>query len=117
MSMPSMGTRPSLSATLIASALQPRETDNRQVREASMDNYAPAARAAIVADNQWENALEQALAQVKDLENIDVVILFASSFYDESFPEMLTRVREATGGAVLLGCAGQGVIGRGQESG
>ncbi len=80
-----------------------------------MDNYAPAARAAIVADDQWESALQQALSQINGLQHIDVVILFASSFYAAHFPAILARVREATDGALLIGCAGQAIIGQKQE--
>lgn len=80
-----------------------------------MDNYAPAASAAIVADDQWERALQQALAQIHNPQQSDVVILFASSFYAEHFPAMLARVREATGNTLLIGCAGQTTIGKNQE--
>ena len=80
-----------------------------------MDNHAPAARAAIVADDQWESALQQAISQIHGLQHIDVVILFASSFYAEHFPAILARVREATGGALLVGCAGQAIIGKDLE--
>ncbi|HEX7737916.1 MAG TPA: FIST N-terminal domain-containing protein [Ktedonobacteraceae bacterium] len=80
-----------------------------------MDKYAPAAQAAIIADDDWENALQQAVALVRGIQHIDVVILFASSFYAEHFPEILARVREASRGALLLGCAGQAMIGNKQE--
>ncbi len=80
-----------------------------------MDNHVPAARAALVADDHWENALQQALCQINDLQHIDVVICCASSFYAEHFPAMLARIREATGGAILLGCAGQAIIGQDRE--
>ncbi|HEY0752923.1 MAG TPA: FIST N-terminal domain-containing protein [Ktedonobacteraceae bacterium] len=80
-----------------------------------MDNYAPAARAAIVADDQWENALQQAFALINDLQHIDVLLLFASSFYAPYFPQLLARAREASGGALLIGCAGQAMIGNNQE--
>ena len=80
-----------------------------------MDNHAPAARAAIVTDDHWENALQQALYQMNDFHNIDVVILFASSFYAEHFPAMLARVREVTGGALLIGCAGQAICALGRS--
>src|SRR5882724_9783260 len=80
-----------------------------------MDNDAPAARAALVEDNQWESALEKALLQISDLSQIDLVLLFASSFYEEHFPEMLARVRAATHGALLIGCSGQGIIGPSME--
>src|SRR6185312_14568965 len=80
-----------------------------------MDNHAPAARAAIVADDQWESALQQAFSELNGLQDIDVVILFASSFYAAHFPAILARIREATGGALLIGCAGQAIIGQKQE--
>lgn len=80
-----------------------------------MDNHVPAARAAIVADEHWENALQQALDQTNDLKHVDVAILFASSLYAKHFPAMLARVRQATGGAILLGCSGQAVIGQDLE--
>jgi small ligand-binding sensory domain FIST len=80
-----------------------------------MDNHVPAARAAIVAHDDWESALQQAFSQIHGLEHIDVVILFASSFYAEHFPSMLARVREATEGALLVGCAGQAIIGKNLE--
>lgn len=80
-----------------------------------MDNHVPAARAAIVADDQWESALQQAFSELNDLQHIDVVILFASSFYAAHFPAILARIREATGGALLIGCAGQAIIGQKQE--
>lgn len=80
-----------------------------------MDNHVPAARAAIVADEHWEKALQQALDQTNDLKHVDVAILFASSLYAKHFPAMLARVRQATGGALLLGCSGQAIIGQDLE--
>ncbi|HVU67820.1 MAG TPA: FIST N-terminal domain-containing protein [Ktedonobacteraceae bacterium] len=80
-----------------------------------MDNYAPAASAAIVADDQWDRALQQALSQIGGLHQCDVVILFASSFYAEHFTDLLQRVRAESGGALVIGCAGQAVIGQCQE--
>lgn len=80
-----------------------------------MDHHAPVARAALVADEQWERALEQALAQTNDLSHVDVVILLASSFYTEHFPEMLACLRQATRGAIVLGCSAQAVIGQDRE--
>ena len=77
-----------------------------------MNNRTPAARAAIVANEQWEIAIQQALEQTSDLEHIDAAILFASSFYAEHYPTMLARIREVTGARVLIGCSGQAVIGQ-----
>lgn len=80
-----------------------------------MDNRAPAARAAIVADEQWENALQQALEQIDDLKQIDAVIFFASSFYAEHYPAMLARIQEATRTRLIIGCSGEAIIGHNLE--
>lgn len=80
-----------------------------------MHTRTPAASAAIVADEHWESALRQALDRTDGLQHVDVAIFFASSFYAEHFPAMLAQVREATGNALLIGCAGQAIIGADQE--
>jgi small ligand-binding sensory domain FIST len=80
-----------------------------------MNNRTPAARAAIVADEQWESALQQALEQTTGLEHIDAVIFFASSLYAEHYPEMLARIQEATKTRILIGCSGEAVVGRDLE--
>lgn len=80
-----------------------------------MDNRMPAARAAIVADPQWENALQQALEQTGDLEQIDAVVLFASSLYAEHYPAMLARIQEVTRTRLLIGCSTEAVVGQNLE--
>jgi small ligand-binding sensory domain FIST len=80
-----------------------------------MNHHAPAARAAIGADKDWESALQQVLAQTNDLEQPDLAILFASSFYADHFSDMLKQVRQTTGAPILLGCSGQAIIGQDQE--
>ena len=80
-----------------------------------MDKHAPAARAAIVADDRWESALQQAIEQTSGLKNVDVAILFASSFYADFFEDMLARLRQATGAAIVIGSSGQAIIGQEQE--
>ncbi|MEO7018861.1 MAG: FIST N-terminal domain-containing protein, partial [Ktedonobacteraceae bacterium] len=80
-----------------------------------MDTHLPAARAAIVADEQWENALQQALDQTAGLPSIDVAILFANSFYAEHFPALLERLQQATNARFILGCSGETIIGQGLE--
>ncbi|HEU5383003.1 MAG TPA: FIST N-terminal domain-containing protein, partial [Ktedonobacteraceae bacterium] len=80
-----------------------------------MDKHMPAARAAIVADEQWECALQQALASTAGLPTTDVAILFASSFYSEHFSAMLARLQQATGAPIILGCSGEAIIGQGLE--
>src|SRR5581483_4887242 len=62
----------------------------------------------------WEMALQQALAQTRDIV-ADLVVLFAHNAYAEHFPELVRRVRQETGAGVLIGCSGQGIIGTGQE--
>lgn len=80
-----------------------------------MDKHMPAARAAIVADEQWECALQKALASTAGLPTTDVAILFASSFYAEHFSAMLARLQQATGAPIILGCSGEAIIGQGLE--
>ncbi|MGH2482688.1 MAG: FIST N-terminal domain-containing protein, partial [Ktedonobacteraceae bacterium] len=80
-----------------------------------MDKHQPAATSAIVADEHWESALEQALDQTAGLPTVDVAILFASSFYAEDFPALLARLQQATGAPILLGCSGETIIGQGLE--
>lgn len=80
-----------------------------------MKTQLPTAHSAIVADEQWERALQQALDQTAGLETVDVACLFASSFYAEHFPVLLERVQQATNASILLGCSGETVIGQGVE--
>ena len=80
-----------------------------------MDKHQPAATSAIVADEHWESALEQALDQTAGLPTVDVAILFASSFYAEDFPALLARLQQATGAPILLGCSGETIIGQALE--
>lgn len=80
-----------------------------------MDKHLPVAASAIVADERWESALDQALDQTAGLPTVDVAILFASSFYAEDFPALLERLQRATGAAILLGCSSETVIGQGLE--
>jgi small ligand-binding sensory domain FIST len=76
-----------------------------------MNNRTAAARAAIVANERWEDALQQALEQTSDLEHIDAAIFFANSFYAEHYSAMLARIQEVTGAKVLIGCSGEAVVG------
>ena len=79
-----------------------------------MDELKAVVRSAIVIDDHWEMALQQALAQTRDIV-ADLVVLFAHNAYAEHFPELVRRVRQETGAGVLIGCSGQGIIGTGQE--
>ena len=79
-----------------------------------MEEHDPIAKSAIIEDDQWEMALQRALAQIGDI-SADLVFLFASDIYTEHFPEMVRRARSATGARVLIGCSGQGIAGGGLE--
>ncbi|GCE18464.1 FIST signal transduction protein [Dictyobacter kobayashii] len=79
-----------------------------------MDERKPAALSALVIDEDWEQALEQALAQIKDIA-ADVIFFFANIEFAPYFPTMLRILRRATGTPILIGCSGQGIIGSDQE--
>ncbi len=79
-----------------------------------MEDAKPIARSAIVADEQWDVAVEKVLAEVQGT-SVDVALLFASGEYAEHYPAMLRMVQRATGAPILLGCSGEGVIGIGTE--
>src|SRR5690242_12956829 len=79
-----------------------------------MEEHDPIAKSAIIEDDQWEMALQRALAQIGDI-SADLVFLFASDIYTEHFPEMVRRARSATGARILIGCSGQGIVGGGRE--
>jgi small ligand-binding sensory domain FIST len=76
------------------------------------------AQAAIATGQNWREALDQAVPQLSMLADgtkIDITLLFASDAYAADFPALLAEVRRLTGGGVLLGCSGQGIIGPGRE--
>ena len=75
-----------------------------------MNEYRPIAKSVIIEDDQWDIALQRALAQIEDIP-ADLVFLFASDIYADHFPEIVSRVRSATGARILLGCSGQGIVG------
>ncbi|HEY4032405.1 MAG TPA: FIST N-terminal domain-containing protein [Ktedonobacteraceae bacterium] len=79
-----------------------------------MEEHNSIAKSAIIEDEQWDTALQRALAQVGDI-SADLVFLFASDIYTDHFPEIVRRVRSATGARILIGCSGQGIVGRGLE--
>lgn len=79
-----------------------------------MNERKPAALSALVIDEDWEQALEQALAQIKDIA-ADAIFLFVNIEFAPYFPTMLRIIKRATGTPVLIGCSGQGIIGSDQE--
>ncbi len=79
-----------------------------------MEECDPIAKSAIIEDDQWDTALQRALAQIAGIPT-DLVFLFVSDIYADHFPEIARRVRSETGARVLLGCSGQGIVGKGLE--
>ena len=45
----------------------------------------------------------------------DLTMVFASDVYASDYPELIAEVRRRTGGGVVIGCSGQGIIGPGRE--
>jgi len=79
-----------------------------------MEKIKPLAQSAIVVDEQWDQALEQALEQIEGI-SADIIFVFASNEYTGHFADMLHIVRRETGMPLVIGCSGQGVIGTDQE--
>lgn len=77
------------------------------------------AAAAIVQHPDWQAAVDMALQQTSSVversKGADLVFLFASAAYTDAFPEIVRRVRDATGTSVLVGSSGSGIIGPGTE--
>lgn len=74
----------------------------------------PVALSAVVVDEAWDQALEQALVQIQGIAP-DVVFLFVSMEFLDHVTEITQIVRQKTGTTILLGCATQSVIGEDQE--
>jgi small ligand-binding sensory domain FIST len=79
-----------------------------------MEKIKPIAQSAIVVDEQWDQALEQALEQIEGIA-ADLVFVFASSEYVEHFEDIVRRVRRETETPLVIGCSGQGIVGTDQE--
>ncbi len=79
-----------------------------------MEKIKPLAQSAIVVDEQWDQALEQALEQIEGIP-ADVVFVFASSEYRGHFEDIIRGVRRETGMPLVIGCSGQGIVGTDQE--
>lgn len=76
------------------------------------------AQAAIAASQNWREALDSVVRQVPMLSDgtrADLTMLFASDVYAPDYPELLAEVRRRTGGGIVIGCSGQGIIGPGRE--
>ena len=77
----------------------------------------PRAASAMVESDSWRMALDLALHDVIAAGDPapDVVLLFASPAYSESFPDLVRETRERTGAGILLGCAASGFLANGVE--
>lgn len=74
------------------------------------------AAAAIGRDPDWREALAEALAHVTDeVEDADLVVLFASASYERGFADLIVQAKQTLRSRVLIGCSGQGVIGPSKE--
>ena len=85
-----------------------------------MDELKPIAIGAIAIDENWEIALDDALAQVAQAapaedRDVDLAFLFISSEFVEHYSRIVRRVRAQTRAQILVGCSGQGIVGTGQE--
>lgn len=79
----------------------------------------PRAAAALVEHADPIAALDEALARVRrDLGDAPATLamLFASSEYEPEYERLVATAYERLGGALLIGCSGEGVIGPRQES-
>ncbi len=74
--------------------------------------------AAITRGADWATTLESAIQEAVGSQPqtpTDLAFFFASAEYAPHYTEMLARVQQATGTAVVLGCSGQGIIGPERE--
>jgi small ligand-binding sensory domain FIST len=75
-----------------------------------------AAHATVGRGTDWEVACQAALEGAAGPgEVVDLAFLFASASYGEALPDLVQRVREATGAGVLLGCTGQAIVSGARE--
>lgn len=77
----------------------------------------PRAVSAMVECDSWRMALDLAIHEVMTANDPapDVVLLFASPVFSESFGQLVRETRERTGARTLLGCAAPGFLANGAE--
>ncbi len=75
------------------------------------------AESAIGTGADWREALGAAVSQLPMLGEggVDLALLFASPEYASAYGDLIGAARSATGARNLIGCSGQGVIGRDRE--
>ncbi len=91
--------------------------DRNDLSGAPLTSDLPRAASVMVESDSWRMALDLALHDVlgRDDPAPDVVLLFASPAYSDSFPELVRETRERTGAGTLLGCAASGFLANGAE--
>jgi small ligand-binding sensory domain FIST len=76
------------------------------------------AASAIIRNDDWSAATSQAIAQTAaQMEGVtpDLALVFASHAFAENYSGMLAEIQSATDAPLLVGCSGQGIIGRSRE--
>jgi small ligand-binding sensory domain FIST len=79
-----------------------------------MNELTPGARAAVVADADWESALTRVLNETRG-PRPDATLLFVGADYAEQLPAIVQRAWRESGAPILIGCTGIGVIGPERE--
>jgi small ligand-binding sensory domain FIST len=69
----------------------------------------------VVEDGDWQIAAENALTQLQEFGQPDLLFMFASYSYGTDTPALLKTIYEKSGTGLLVGCTGQGVIGAERE--
>ena len=76
------------------------------------------AAAALATGSDWSEALEATLGQALGelgASTVDLVMLFAGAEYAPHYAEMVAETQRRLSPRVLIGCSGQGIIGRDRE--
>ncbi|HXG37058.1 MAG TPA: FIST N-terminal domain-containing protein [Dehalococcoidia bacterium] len=84
-----------------------------------MSRITPKGWAAVVQSDDLSVALDILGEQVREwalpARGAELAVLFAGSAYASAYPELLSTVRQLTKASVIIGCSGQGVIGKDSE--
>lgn len=76
------------------------------------------AASALIQTNDWKKATRDAVAQVNsqmDGAKTDLALVFAHHSFSGNYEDILAEIQSGTNAALLAGCSGQGIIGRGRE--
>ena len=93
------------------------DLDLSELSGAPSGSNMPRAASAMVESDSWRMALDLAIHQVMTADDPapDVVLLFASPVFSDSFSQLIGETRERTGAGTLLGCAASGFLANGHE--